>query len=347
MDIKSLQGPGPAAAANQPKFKEVWEQIQSEMGVKPPPQKQAKKTLDKDDFLRIMITQMKNQDPTKPFESDKLAQEIAQIASVEQLGNVSKALKELGQQNKPLERLAMTSLIGKTVTVDRSRFPHSEGSSEHVSFALPEEAASVKVQVIGPSGETVYEKEMGAKEKGNHVLAWDGKLPNTLNAPAGTYMVRVEAKDAYDRAVKTDSFAKSTVMGISYEMGEPMVLVGSEKNPDKIPISNLIKVEETTSVVEKSAAAAAEAQSSVPEEVAKRIRDFEKRNAMEKLGVEMKNDGESETPADYVPPSYQNMAQGAAKAGAAKPAQVAQAPVVAEGFPNGLDFYNEKGGEEQ
>src|SRR5690348_3349633 len=98
-------------AASKPKFDDVWKKIQAEYGEKPKEQKVHKKSLDKDDFMKIMISQMKNQDPTKPFEADKLASEIAQIASIEQLQNVNQALKKLESQNRPLERLAMTNLI--------------------------------------------------------------------------------------------------------------------------------------------------------------------------------------------------------------------------------------------
>ena len=62
---------------------------------------------------------MKFQDPTSPFKPEQMAAEMAQFTSVEQLQNVNQNLAKMSTANQPMERLAMTGLIGKTVTVDR------------------------------------------------------------------------------------------------------------------------------------------------------------------------------------------------------------------------------------
>src|SRR3954467_1313029 len=129
--------PGTPEAATAPKFGEVYNQIMTRYGEKTEKPREAKKTLGKDDFLRIMVTQMKNQDPTNPFKAEQMATEIAQFTSVEQLQNVNQNLNKMAAQNKPLENMAMTNLIGKTVTIDRERFPHLEGQPEALTFNLP------------------------------------------------------------------------------------------------------------------------------------------------------------------------------------------------------------------
>src|SRR5690242_18247322 len=114
-------------ASTAPKFGEIFEKMQAKYGDKKDKHREIKNTFEKDDFLKIMITQMKNQDPTSPFKPEQMAQELAQFTSVEQLHNMNQNLNKLSTQNKPLEQLAMTNMIGKTVTVDRERFPHVQG----------------------------------------------------------------------------------------------------------------------------------------------------------------------------------------------------------------------------
>ena len=68
----------PPAEGTPPRFQDVWKDIQQKYGEKPKTPREIKKSLGKDDFFRIMVTQMKNQDPTKPFDAEKMAQEIVQ-----------------------------------------------------------------------------------------------------------------------------------------------------------------------------------------------------------------------------------------------------------------------------
>jgi flagellar basal-body rod modification protein FlgD len=130
----SLQSKDSDRPSTDPQFGDVLSKIQSQYGAKADKPREIKKTLGKDDFLKIMITQMQHQDPTNPFKAEQMAQEMAQFTSVEQMQNMNSSLKQMAQQHNPLEKLAMTNLIGKTVTVDRDRFPHSEGENESLSF---------------------------------------------------------------------------------------------------------------------------------------------------------------------------------------------------------------------
>jgi len=155
-------GQGPATPLNEnkdqktastaPAFGDVWKKMQAEYGVKAEKPREIKKTLGKDDFLRIMVTQMQHQDPTSPFKADQMAQQMAQYASVEQLQNMNSQLSKMTTQNQPLERLAMTGLIGKVVTVDKERFPHTEGNKDTLGFELPKDAAQVKKAPRATSG---------------------------------------------------------------------------------------------------------------------------------------------------------------------------------------------------
>jgi flagellar basal-body rod modification protein FlgD len=232
-----------------PQFGELWKQIQTKYGAKPEKPKEIKKTLGKDDFLKIMITQMKNQDPTSPFKAEQFATELAQFTSVEQLQNMNQSLNKMATQNQPLERMAMTNLIGKTVTVDRERFPHTEGQGDSLSFSLPRDAATVHVSVVAMSGESILEKDLGDMKAGAHSFEWDGLKGNTVPAKNGEYMLKVSAKDEKDQSITTNPRSKTKVVGVSFDGGEPVFLVGDINKPDKVSMRNVVRIEESQELI--------------------------------------------------------------------------------------------------
>lgn len=230
-------------SSTEPKFGEIYKQIQAKYGEKTEKPREIKKTLGKDDFLRIMITQMRHQDPTSPFKPDQMAAQMAQFASVEQLSNMNQSLQKMSSQNNPLEKLAMTNMIGKVVTVDRERFSHTEGQSESLAFVLPADAAEVKAEVVSENGETVFSKDLGPTKAGESSFAWDGAKMNTLPAKAGTYVLRVEAKDASGQSLNTNPQTQARIVGVSFEGAEPVFLVGDAKRQEKITLRNIVRVD--------------------------------------------------------------------------------------------------------
>lgn len=233
----------PAGPATDPQFGDVLKKIQGAYGAKAEKPREIKKVLGKDDFLRIMITQMKNQDPTNPFKAEQMATEMAQFTSVEQLQNLNQNMQKLMTANQPVERMAMVNLIGKSVTVDRDRFAHVEGQNESLSFKLASDAKEVRVAIVSDTGEVVLEKDLGEQKAGEQVFSWDGLKGNTLPAKSGNYMLRIQAKDEREVPIQTDGQRKVRVVGVSFEGGEPILLVGDNRNQEKVTMKSVIRIE--------------------------------------------------------------------------------------------------------
>jgi len=252
---EALQGPGGAGgllnaqkdtkqAATEDKFGDVLKTIQAKYGKKDEKPRDIKKTLDKDDFMKIMFTQMKFQDPTNPFKPEQMAAEMAQFTSVEQLNNVNQNLMKLTQAHQPAERLAMANLLGKTVTIDRDRFTHTDGSKEAITFNLPRDAKKVTVTLISETGETILTKEMGAQKAGEVLFDWDGKKSNTLPAKAGNYMLKIAAEDEQEKTINVSGKTSAKVVGLSFEGSEPVFLVGDAKSPTKVTMKNIVRIDD-------------------------------------------------------------------------------------------------------
>jgi flagellar basal-body rod modification protein FlgD len=219
-------------------------QFQTQYGAKAEKPREIKKTLGKDDFLRIMITQMKNQDPSKPFNADEMAQQMAQYASVEQLQNVNQNIQKLDNNNKTTERMAMTGMIGKTVTVDRERFQHVESQGDSLSYSLPKNAASVKLTIQAENGEPILEKDLGPQKVGEQSFSWDGAKSNTLPAKSGTFVFKIVALDEKGISIPTNPQTRGKVIGVGFEGAEPVFLVGDAKAQQKVTMKNIIKIED-------------------------------------------------------------------------------------------------------
>lgn len=234
-------------------YDDVWKNFQTKYGEKPKKAREFKKKLDKDDFLKIMITQMKHQDPSKPFDMDKMAAQMAQMTSVEQMKNMNTTLEKVLDQNKPLERLAMSNMIGKMVTVDSSRFEHTEGQGEVLNFNLPQSAEDVKVSLISQDGKKALEKSIGSQNAGMNTFQWDGVMDNTLPAKSGPYWIQVEAKDKYGAPIAVNTQIKLPVIGVNLSKADPQLLIGNGSKYQSVSMKQVVQVEQGSEGLPQSA----------------------------------------------------------------------------------------------
>lgn len=223
--------------------KNAVQQFQARYGEKVKEARQVKKTLDKDDFMRIMISEMKNQDPTKPMDSDKMATQMAQLTSVEQLKNMGGAIEKLADRNQASDRMAMSGMIGKTVTVDKGRFNHIKGNFSPISYDLPQDAQKLRLKILDERGEEVAVKELEPTPAGPQVYNWDGFNSSGIGVGSGNYMVRVEAETKEGKSIPINPIAKETIIGVAFEGGEANFLVGDSKSPQKVAFKSVTRIE--------------------------------------------------------------------------------------------------------
>jgi flagellar basal-body rod modification protein FlgD len=190
-----------------------------------------------------MVTEMKHQDPTKPMDSDRMATQMAQITSVEQLKKVGTAIEKLADKSSASDRLAMTAMIGKTVTVDKGRFSHQKGTLSPIGFDLPADAQKINLSVLNERGEEIASRDLEAMKAGPNTYNWDGLNSSNIQSVSGSYIVRLDAEDAKGNKIKIDPISQDTVVGISFDGGEANFLVGDAKNPQKVAFKNVIRIE--------------------------------------------------------------------------------------------------------
>ncbi len=115
--------------------------------------------LGKDDFLKILVTQLRNQDPTDPMQADEFAVQLAQFSSVEQLNNISATLEnniELDLMlNQMINNTMATTFIGKQARAAGNTFQVSQGQDSELHYSLAEPAKRVRIHIRDASGELV------------------------------------------------------------------------------------------------------------------------------------------------------------------------------------------------
>jgi flagellar basal-body rod modification protein FlgD len=198
-------------------------------------------TLGKDDFLILLVTQLKNQDPLNPTDSTEFVSQLAQFSSLEQLSNVNDNLKTVQLFDQSINNAQAVNFVGKTIKASGSMFElGAAGETYDVQYQLGEDADAVYVSIYNSSGETVRKIEMDQMNAGAQSVVWNGKDENGNAVPAGTYSFSVQAKNEDGEIMATAAYIEETVTGVSYHNGSTYLLASGVE----IPYAAIIEVKE-------------------------------------------------------------------------------------------------------
>lgn len=183
--------------------------------------------LGKDDFLRLLVTQLQNQDPVNPMDSSQFAAQLAQFNSVEQLINVNSSLESMNQSQQligtGLNNTLASSLPGKTVRAASNQLMLANGESK-VDFNLGTAASEVEITIKNANGVVVRTETLKNKSAGDNEWTWNGKATDGKSLPEGKYTVSVSAKDG-DNSVKATTYINGTVSRVKYSSEGVQLLV--------------------------------------------------------------------------------------------------------------------------
>lgn len=177
----------------------------------------ANETAAADRFLKLLVTQMQNQDPLNPMDNAQITSQMAQINTVSGIEKLNTTVAGLNGQFVQLQALAGASLVGHDVTLAGNRLAIQDGVGVG-GVELAATAESVKVEVLSPGGQVVDTIDMGTQAAGRHGFTWDAsKLTNTEG-----YRFRVTAKTG-TVAVASTPLMRDRVQAVSAD-GSTLVL---------------------------------------------------------------------------------------------------------------------------
>lgn len=204
--------------------------------------------LDKDDFLLLMVTQLKYQDPLDPSDNTEFASQLAQYSSLEELININGSVSTLNSTVGQQSMVNASSYIGKSVAASGSSISKetsSDGSTTVSTFryALGSNISGGTLYVYDSSNTLIYQEDMGAKTAGTtYSFMWDGTNLKGENAPDGVYTVYLSCTDADGNTVLSDQVVDGVVTGVLTE--NDTIYVGLSDGR-MIPLSDVRQVSET------------------------------------------------------------------------------------------------------
>ncbi|MEH3145037.1 MAG: flagellar hook assembly protein FlgD [Methylobacterium frigidaeris] len=180
-------------------------------------------------FLTILTTQLRNQNPLDPLDTNQFTQQLVQFASVEQQLKTNDLLSTMSTANKSTTAASTAGLIGRTVTADGATSTLAEGKA---SWTLTAARAATKATItISDAKGNVVATQTKALAQGSQTFAWDGRASTGQLAPDGKYTVKVQATDATGQKVTVDSKVSGTITAVDLSGTEPMLTVDGARVP--------------------------------------------------------------------------------------------------------------------
>jgi flagellar basal-body rod modification protein FlgD len=177
-----------------------------------------------EDFLKLLTTQLQNQDPAEPTDTNQLTQQIATLSQVEQQLNTNKNLEKLIGMYQATQYNSVVSYIGKQIEADGNAAELISGKAGFVYY-LGAEADKVTVNIKDKSGAVVYSGD-GTKVAGRNVFNWDGKNNQGQTMPEGTYTIQLTAKDLQGKDVSSKTFISGVVSSVDSIDGVAYLSIG-------------------------------------------------------------------------------------------------------------------------
>ncbi len=232
--ISKYDGPDRDPASNQRvKDRNLGDQLNEMVGAKKDKQfvdRNKHNKLDKDAFLKLLSSQLQNQDPFKPVDQKKFAADMAQFAQLEQLTNMNSKLEKSTAGADNQAKYMGASFIGKAIHTQGTTLNYDgESTNVDVPFYLNKPAKKVMVRIFDKSNNMVAQIEKDSMGMGSNSITWNGNQFDNTTAVKGDYHFDVQAWDDQYQTFKGETKAEGVVTGVNFENGETMLTVDGKK----------------------------------------------------------------------------------------------------------------------
>ncbi len=190
-----------------------------------------KSELGKDDFLKLMITQLKYQDPLNPMESNEYASQLAQFSSLEQLSNLNENVTNSIDANyyltQSINNTMSATLIGKDVKLTTNAITYNGQDSVDLGYTLPADASELTIKIYDEYGNLVNTVTPDKKTEGDSKLSWDFTDNNGSKVGIGNYTFEVAATSTNGTDMTVDNYLVGTIGGIKFTEEGTMLMIGN------------------------------------------------------------------------------------------------------------------------
>lgn len=210
--------------------------------------KEDKGAIGKDGFMRLLLAQLRNQDPQNPLQSHEFASQLAQFTAVEQLFNINAKLdRNLDLDIKLSQSIGnslATTIVGKNLRAIGNQISLDKGSASKVYINLSKSVSKVIVSIYDSNDTLVRREELDKKTAGDFTYVWDGKNNDNVDMMDGIYTFSIDAAGNNGASIPISFFMGGHITGVKFNSDNAtMFLVGALN----INVSDVIMITEPES----------------------------------------------------------------------------------------------------
>jgi flagellar basal-body rod modification protein FlgD len=175
-------------------------------------------------FLTLLTTQLQNQNPLDPLDTNQFTQQLVQFAGVEQQLRTNDALSTLVSLQQTAQATQALNFVGKTAVVDGSTATVSNSSATWL-VSIPSDS-TVTLNITNSSGQTVFTGKYAAQAGDNQPFTWNGQGNDGTQWPDGKYTLTATAADATGNSVAVSTQIAGTVSSVDLTQSPPLLTIG-------------------------------------------------------------------------------------------------------------------------
>ena len=177
-------------------------------------------------FLTLLTTQLKNQNPLDPLDTNQFTQQLVQFASVEQQLKTNDQLTTLVSLQQTAQSTQALTFVGKTAVVDGSTAALTNGSATW-NIGVPTNS-NVSVSITNSTGQTVFSNQYAVQAGQNQTFGWDGKGNDGTQWPDGQYKLTATATDTAGNTVAVTTQIQGVVNSVDLTQSPPLLSINGQ-----------------------------------------------------------------------------------------------------------------------
>jgi len=177
-------------------------------------------------FLQLLTTQLQNQNPLDPLDTNQFTQQLVEFAGVQQQLNTNDSLATLVSLQKTTQSTQALGFVGKTAVVTGGTAPLTNGTAAW-QVSIPT-ASVITINIANSTGQTVFTGSYDAAAGNNQPFSWNGQGNDGTQYPAGNYTLTATAKDAGGNTVAITTAIEGTVNSVDLTQSPPLLSIGGQ-----------------------------------------------------------------------------------------------------------------------
>ncbi|MEE2835939.1 MAG: flagellar hook capping FlgD N-terminal domain-containing protein [Myxococcota bacterium] len=202
------------------------------------PQDGGKKDLDREAFLKLLVAQLKHQDPLEPMEDVEFIGQLTQFSNLEQVMKTNTKLDELSMATGAQVSSQAINMVGRTVVIPNDQLTLEETGDVELKVDVPTTIAGGEVVITDQAGRVVRRLPINSANAGRGTVVWDGRDADGQRLEAGEYGVRAKGVTPSGSEIEMGVMAPAKVEAVVWQEGVPMLRLFDQL----VPLSSVQEV---------------------------------------------------------------------------------------------------------